>query len=378
MKNNKIFNGLKTFFSIIGLLVFLGIPFAMITNVYGIGSMLSVIELVKVESLYELSSSKMVEGAAAGIVEALHDPYSEYLGKSEWEKFSSLVEGEFGGIGIYLVETKEGKLSIVSQIKDTPAARAGLKSGDIIIRIDDKSTVHMNSDKAVRLLRGEQGTKVELNVYRPADGQEYSFKIVREIINVPTVEDRVLAEDSSIGYIKLHQFSSRSSKEMADSLNRLDKEEIKGLILDLRDNGGGDFEVALDIADKFLDDKKIVSLKDGRGRETVERAEEGSYKVPMVVLVNGNSASASEVLSGALHDNERALLVGEKTFGKGVVQTVYPLRNGGALKLTTQQYFTPKGTDINKIGIKPDYLVKNAETEGKDPQLQKAIELLQR
>ena len=376
MKNNKIFKGFYSFFAVFGLLLFILLAFVFISNANSMSSLLSVVGLIKSESLYQSRSNKMIEGATAGIVDSLKDPYSKYLNKSQWQELKLQLNAEFGGIGVYVVELKDGKLGIVSPIKGTPAARAGLKNGDVILSINGESAVHMSQDDAVHLMRGEPGTQLKLSVFRSSDSKEHEFKIVREIINVPSVEDKVIGDGVPIGYIRLNQFHARSTQEIADSLNRLNQKEIKGLVLDLRDNGGGDFDASIAIADIFLEDKEVVSVKDARGNETVHRAEADSFKLPMVVLVNGNSASASEILSGALQDNKRALLVGEKTYGKGLVQTVYPLRDGGALKLTPQKYFTPNGTDINKIGINPDYVVKNPEAGDRDLQLERAIEVL--
>ena len=376
MKDNKIVKGFYRFFALFGLLVFLALAFIFISNTSGLSSLFTVVGLLKSESIYHPHADQMIEGATSGIVASLNDPYSKYLNKSQWEELELQLNAEFGGIGVYVVERKDGKLGIVSPIKGTPAARAGLKNGDIITRINDQSAVHMSQDEAVHLMRGEPGTQLDIAVLRPADGKEHEFKITREIIDVPSVEDKVIGDAVPVGYIKLNQFHARSTQEIADSLNRLNKKGIKGLILDLRDNGGGDFDASIAIADIFLEDVKVVSVKDARGKETIHRAEAGSFKLPMVVLVNGNSASASEILAGALKDNKRALLVGEKTYGKGLVQTVYPLRGGGALKLTTQKYFTPDGTDINKIGINPDYVVKNPAAGNKDLQMERALELI--
>ncbi|MBP1761406.1 MAG: C-terminal processing peptidase-2 [Firmicutes bacterium] len=376
MKNNKFIKGIVAFFAIFGLLGFLALAFIFVTNSSGLSSLLTVVGLMKSQSLYEPHTDKMIEGATAGIVSSLDDPYSKYLNKSQWEELELQLNAEFGGIGVYVVELDDGRLGIVSPIKGTPAARAGLKNGDIITRINDQSAIHMTQDEAVHLMRGEPGTQLDMAVLRPDEGKEYEFKIIREIINVPSVEDKVIGDGVPIGYIKLNQFHARSAQEMADSVNRLNEKDIKGIILDLRDNGGGDFEASIAIADIFLEDKEVVSVKNAQGEETVHRAEAGSVKLPMVVLVNGNSASASEILAGALKDNKRAVLVGEKTYGKGVVQTVFPLRDGGALKLTTQKYFTPDGTDINKIGINPDYVVKNSGAEGQDLQMERALQIL--
>lgn len=376
MKDSKIVKGFYRFFALLGLLVFISLAFVFISNSSGISSLISVVGLMKSQSLYEPQGNKMIEGATSGIVSSLNDPYSKYLNKSQWQELKLQLNAEFGGIGVYVLELADGQLGIVSPIKGTPAYRKGLKNGDIILRINGESAVNMSQDDAVHQMRGEPGTQLDLSVFRPSDGKEHEFKIVREIINVPSVEDKVIGDGAAIGYIKLNQFHAHSTQEIVDSLNRLNKRDIKGLILDLRDNGGGDFDASIAIADIFLEDKEVVSVKDARGNETEHRAEAGSFKLPMVVLVNGNSASASEILSGALQDNKRAVLVGEKTYGKGLVQTVFPLRDGGALKLTTQKYFTPNGTDINEIGIAPDFVVKNPAEGDQDLQLQRAIEIL--
>lgn len=376
LKNNKFIKGITTFFCILGLLVFLSAGYLAATNWNGLSSLLSVMGLIKSESLYVDRSNNMIEGATAGIVASLDDPYSKYLTKAQWTELKLQLDAEFGGIGVYVVEMEGGKLTIVSPIKGTPAAKVGLKDGDIITKINADSTFGMSQDDAVHLMRGDPGTQLELTVFRPDDGQEHVFSIVREIINVPSVEDKTVSENPLLGYIKLNQFHARSALEMATSVNRMEDKKVKGLILDLRNNGGGDFDASLAIADLFLNDAAVVSVKDARGKETVHRAAAGGSNIPLVVLVNKNSASASEILAGALQDNGRAVLVGEKTFGKGLVQTVYPLNDGGALKLTTQKYFTPKGTDINEIGINPDHVVKNPDKGDQDLQIERAIELL--
>ncbi|MDD4801818.1 MAG: S41 family peptidase [Syntrophomonas sp.] len=376
MKENKILRGLTTFFSIFGLLIFLSGGYVIATNVNGWSSLMSVVGLIKADSLYTSTSEKMIEGATAGIVASLDDPYSKYLNKKQWQELEIQLSAEFGGIGVYVVEMEGGKLVIVSPIKGTPAAKAGLKNGDIISKINGKSAVGMTQDEAVQLMRGDPGTQLDLSVFRTDDGQEHDYKIFREIINVPSVEEKVINESPLLGYIKLNQFHAHSAQEIVKSLNSLEEKKIKGLILDLRDNGGGDFDAALAIADIFLDNKEVVSVKDADDKETVHKAGANSYAAPLLVLVNKNSASASEILAGALQDNERAVLVGEKTFGKGLVQRVYRLPNGGALKLTTSKYFTPQGTDINQIGITPDYLVTKDDKTINDEQLTRAIELL--
>jgi carboxyl-terminal processing protease len=377
LRDKKWFKGLNIFFSIAGILAVLGLAALLVTNASGVGTFLSVAGLVKTQSLYDLDNKKALEGATAGIVESLDDPYSKYLNQKDWADLKSKLEAEFGGIGIYVLQDKDKKLRVVAPIKGTPAERKGLKQGDVIVSINGESTAGMSQDDAVHLMRGDPGTELVLGIYRESEGREIEFRIVREIINVPSVEDQVLEQDARIGYIALNQFHSRSAREMTEAVNRLAEKNVKGLILDLRDNGGGDFDASISIAGIFLDGQEVVSVADARGNKTVHRASKGGTNLPLVVLVNNNSASASEILAGALQDNKRAVLVGEQTYGKGVVQTVYPLRNGGALKLTTQKYFTPAGTDINEIGIHPDYVVVNKDGENKDLQLQRAIEVLQ-
>ncbi|HZJ85192.1 MAG TPA: S41 family peptidase [Syntrophomonadaceae bacterium] len=368
----------NTLLSLIGLIVLASLIFLFITNASGLGTFLSVVGLVKSQALHEVDSSGLIQGATAGIVDSLDDPYSKYLDKDTWQELKIRLEAKFGGIGVYISQDEQGRLKVVAPIKGTPAFGAGVEHNDLIIAINGESTAHMTQDEAANLMRGDPGTQLVLTVYREMDKKEYDFKIIREIINVPSVEEELLEDNIPLGYIKLNQFHANSSQEMINSIHKLLYEDnIVGLILDLRFNGGGDFDAAINIASIFLDEgAEVVKVVDGKGTERIHRAQAGKIELPLVVLVNGDSASASEILAGALQDNKRALLVGEKTFGKGLVQTVYPLKDGGALKLTTSKYFTPNDTDINEIGINPDYEVEIDIEDGEDLQLGKAIEVL--
>ncbi|MGE5391357.1 MAG: S41 family peptidase [Deltaproteobacteria bacterium] len=379
MKAKNFWRGLNVFFSLIGALAVVGLIVVFVTNAAGISTFISVLGLIKTQSIYDLNSSRVFQGAAAGVVQTLDDPYSEYLDRTTWQDLKVRLDAKFGGIGVFILQDNSGRLKILSPLKGTPAYVAGIKSGDFITKINGESTNGMTQDEAIHLLKGDPGTQVVVTVYRQSDGQEYDFKIIRAIINVPSVEQKSLGDAGQIGYIKLNQFHSQSAGEMKEAVEGFGRDDkVKGIILDLRDNGGGDFEAAIDIADLFLDEVPVVSAVDARGNKEVFRASMGKTPLPLVVLVNGDSASASEILAAALQDNKRAMLVGQKTFGKGLVQTVFPLRDGGALKLTTQTYYTPNGTDINKIGIRPDYTVKNDPGESTDKQLLKAEELIKK
>jgi carboxyl-terminal processing protease len=374
-KRKGFLTGFNIIFTSLGVLCTVGVIFLLVVNPLGLGTLLSVVGLINTQSLYQISPQEILQGATAGVVEALDDPYSSYLDPQSWQELRIRLEAKFGGIGVYVFQDHEGRIKLYSPIKGTPAYEAGIQHGDILIRINGQSTVNMSQDDAVTLMRGDPGTRVKLTVYRESDNKEYEFEIVREIINVPSVEEELLDED--IAYIRLSQFHAQSSQEMSTSLNRLLQEEgIKGLVLDLRNNGGGEFEAAIDIASIFLKEgDEVVSSADAKGHKKVYRASAGRTDIPMVVLVNQDSASASEILAAALQDNGRAVLVGTTTYGKGLVQTVFPLRDGGALKLTTQKYYTPNGTDINEIGIVPDFVIAE-NPDGEDVQLTKAIEVL--
>ncbi len=369
--------GINIFFSTIGVITVISVIVLAVTSSTGLGTLFSVIGLIKAESLYPINMAQMLEGAGAGIVEALDDPYSRYLDRQTYQDLKVKLEAKFGGIGVYVGQDSQGRIMIYSPIRGTPAYKVGVKHGDIIVRINGESMVKMTSDDAAQRMRGDPGTQLELGVYRESEGKELNFTIVREIINVPSVEDKVLDPAVGIGYISLNQFHAHSANEVATSVEKLiSGEQVKGIILDLRDNGGGDFNAAVDIAGIFLDGDTVVSAADGKGNEQVYKASPGKVDIPLVVLVNHDSASASEILAAALQDNQRAQLVGVKTFGKGLVQTVFPLHDGGALKLTTQKYFTPSGTDINEVGITPDYEVQNDPNNNQDLQLDKAVEVL--
>ncbi len=331
----------------------------------------------KLEQLYETIDSsyykdvdeiELVDGACKGLVEGLGDPYSSYMTEDEYENWKSSATGEYSGIGVTFSQDKNGNYVVVGVTKDSPAEKAGLKSGDYITKVDGKTYDDM--DVMAKAIRGEAGTKVKLNYVR--DGEEKEISITRRKIVEKSVEYKML--DGNIGYIKLSSFISSSADDFSEALKALEDKGAKGLILDLRDNGGGLVEQCIDIADEFLDEGVVTYVEDKNGKKQEYKAKDGKTELTTVVLVNGNSASCSEILAGALKDNG-CKLVGETTFGKGVIQSTAELDDGSALKLTIMQYFSPKGNAIQDKGITPDYEVKNSENSSTDKQLEKALGL---
>ena len=265
---------------------------------------------------------------------------------------------------------------MVAPIKDSPAAKAGIRSGDIITAINGESTQGLTVDDAVKLIRGEAGTQVEIRVYRESIKDELDFKIIRQNITVDSVDSEITRSDPDIGCIQITHFTMKTPSEFSKHLNSLIKEGVRGVIIDLRQNPGGDFNAAVEIADVIMDRGDIVKIVNRNGRARVYEASSGGLDIPMVVLINQGSASSSEILAGALKDHKIATLVGEKSYGKGLVQTVYPLPGGAALLLTTDKYYTPNDVDINEVGIIPDYVVKNPDDSSSDAQMKKALQVL--
>lgn len=379
MRKSRVLKSLNIFFCGLGILFAALLVVLLLTNFKAVSTFTYIVTLVKTQSLYDINTSQMISGAGGGLVDALKDPYSKYLDNATWKELKERMEAKFGGIGIYLVQDQSKRLKIVSPMEGTPAFKAGLKNGDIIIKINDKDASEMSQDLAVQTMRGDPGTQLSLRIYRESEKKELDFKLVREIINIPSVKSEVVKGHPNIGYVRLNQFTSQSYNEMINSLNPLiNEKKVKGLILDLRSNGGGEFDASVNIASLFLEGKDVVSSVDADGNKEVRSALPGNaIKLPLVVLVNRDSASAAEILAGALQDNKRAVLVGEKTYGKGLVQTVFPLPDGGAVKLTTQKYFTPLGNDINQIGIVPDYKVEDDPSSSQDKPMERAIGIME-
>ena len=322
----------------------------------------------------EIDEQKMLDETIKGYINGLDDEYSEYMTKEEWAEFQADALGNYVGIGIYMSVDENNNVVVVSPIKETPAEIAGLESGDIIVNVNDESVLGVSPDIVSSKIKGEEGTKVKITVLR--DSEYLDFEIERKAIKVYHVETKML--ENNIGYLSLLTFDEGCAEEVRKGYEKLKSEGAEKIILDLRNNTGGLVDEALSIADMILPkDNKILITLDSDGNEEISISEKDPIiEKELVVLVNEYSASASEILVGALKDNQKAKVVGKNTYGKGVIQSVFMLTDGSALKLTINEYFTPNKTKINKVGIKPDYEVElNTETE-EDEQLNKAIELL--
>ena len=323
----------------------------------------------------EIDEKKLLNETLKGYIAGLDDEYSEFMTKEEWEEYQAQALGNYVGIGIYMGMDKKDNIIVLSTIKDTPASEAGIEAGDIIVEVDDKSVIGKTTSEVSNMVKGEEGTKVKIKVLRDEEYKE--FEIERKSIKVFHVENEMI--ENNIGYIKLYTFDEDCSVEFFEAYKKLKEQGANKIILDLRDNTGGLVNEALKIADYMTNkDATLLITKDAKDSKKIEKANnEKEIEEDVVVLVNEYSASASEILTGALKDNNRAIIVGTKTYGKGVIQTVNFLKDGSALKLTVEEYFTPNETKINKVGIEPDEIVEDDdETKDIDEQLQKAIELL--
>lgn len=322
----------------------------------------------------EIDEQKMLDETIKGYVNGLDDEYSEYMTAEEWQEFQADALGNYVGIGIYMSVDKNGNVVVVSPIKDTPAEKAGLKTGDIIVYVNDESMIGMDSEVVSSKIKGEEGTKVKITVLR---GEEYiDFDIERKAIKVYHVESEML--ENNIGYISLLTFDEGCAEEFKNAYLDLEAKGAKKIIIDLRNNTGGLVNECLEIADMILPkgDIELITL-DAKGNKDISKSSKDPIvEGEIVVLVNEYSASASEILVAALKENNKAEVVGKTTYGKGVIQSVLSLNDGSVLKLTVSEYFTPTEQKINKVGITPDYEVDLPEDLKEDTQLNKAIELL--
>ena len=342
-----------------------------------------VLETIKKEYVNEVDQAEIMDSAINGLLQSL-DPYSGYMSPKSFDGMQTETKGEFGGLGIE-IGMESGVVKVISPIDDTPAANAGIKSGDYIVRINNQQVQGKTLSEAVELMRGPVGSEIKLTIRRKNEKKAFEFKITRAVIEVKSVVAKIIGENNKIGYLRLKSFNENSDEQLFKKINNFEKKnELTGYILDLRNNPGGLLTQAISITDFFLNDGEIVSTKGRKISETrrfFSNKGDGINGKPLIVITNNGSASASEIVSGALKDHKRAIILGEKSYGKGSVQSIIPLKNGGGLRLTISKYYLPSGKSISEVGVLPDILVEetgknfkiNTET---DNQLKYAIDLL--
>ena len=341
-----------------------------------------VLEKIKKDYVDDVDQAEIMDSAINGVLQSL-DPYSAYMSPELFKEMQTDTRGEFGGLGIE-IGMEAGVVKVISPIDDTPAAKAGIKAGDYIVKIGKEQVQGKSLLEAVKLMRGPVGTSIDLTIRRKDVKKPLEFKIVRKIIEVQSVSSKIIGDEKNVGYIRLKSFNENSDKQFLKSVKEFEKKpKIKGYVLDLRNNPGGLLTQAINITDFFLEDGEIVSTKGRKVSETrkffARKGDEVKGK-PIIVLINNGSASASEIFAGALKDHKRAIILGENSYGKGSVQSIIPLTNGGGMRLTISKYYLPSGKSISEVGVTPDIQV---EAEGddflinsdKDNQLDYAIKL---
>ena len=341
-----------------------------------------VLENIKKDYVEDVDQAEIMDSAINGVLQSL-DPYSAYMSPELFKEMQTDTRGHFGGLGIE-IGMEAGVVKVISPIDDTPAAKAGIKAGDYIVKIGKEQVQGKSLMEAVKLMRGPVGTSIDLTVRRKNVKKPLEFNITRKIIQVQSVSSRVISKDKNLGYIRLKSFNENSDEQFLKLIKKFEKNsKIKGYVLDLRNNPGGLLTQAINITDFFLDDGEIVSTKGRKISETrkffARKGDEIKGK-PIIVLINNGSASASEIFAGALKDHKRAIILGENSYGKGSVQSIIPLRNGGGMRLTISKYYLPSGKSISEVGVTPDILVEETEKDfkinsEKDNQLNYAIKL---
>ena len=341
-----------------------------------------VLENIKKEYVDDVDQTEMMDSAINGVLQSL-DPYSAYMTPELFKEMQTDTSGKFGGLGIE-ISMEAGVVKVISPIEGTPAEVAGIKPGDYIVKIGDEQVQGKSLMEAVKLMRGPVGTTIDLTVRRKNVKKPLEFKIKRKIIEVQSVNSETISKKKNIGYIRIKSFNENSDKQFLKSIKNFEKNsKIKGYVIDLRNNPGGLLTQAINITDFFLNDGEIVSTKGRKVSETRKffaREGDETKGKPVVVLINNGSASASEIFAGALKDHKRAIILGENSYGKGSVQSIIPLRNGGGMRLTISKYYLPSGKSISEVGVTPDILVEEVGDDfkinsDKDNQLNYAIKL---
>ena len=341
-----------------------------------------VLENIQKDYVDDVDQSEIMDSAINGVLQSL-DPYSAYMSPELFKEMQTDTRGEFGGLGIE-IGMEAGVVKVISPIDDTPAAKAGIKAGDYIVKIGNEQVQGKSLLEAVKLMRGPVGTSIDLTIRRKNVKKPLEFKIVRKIIEVQSVSSQIIGKEKNLGYIRLKSFNENSDNQFLKSIKKFEKKsKIKGYVIDLRNNPGGLLTQAINITDFFLDDGEIVSTRGRKVSETrkffARKGDEVKGK-PIIILINNGSASASEIFAGALKDHKRAIILGENSYGKGSVQSIIPLRNGGGIRLTISKYYLPSGKSISEVGVTPDIVVEEKGDDfiintDKDNQLNYAIKL---
>ena len=343
-----------------------------------------VLEKVKEEYVDEVDQADVMDSAINGVLQSL-DPYSAYMSPELFKSMQTDSKGEFGGLGIEIA-MESGVVKVIAPIADTPAEKMGIKAGDYIVKINETQVQGKSLMEAVKLMRGPVGSSISLTIRRKGVKKSLSFEITREIIEVKSVESKILGKKDNIGYVKLKSFNENSDKQFIKTIKKYEKEKkLIGYIVDLRNNPGGLLTQAISITDFFLEDGEIVSTKGRKISETRKffaKSGDGVNGKPVIVMINNGSASASEIFAGALKDHKRAIILGENSYGKGSVQSIIPLKNGGGIRLTISKYYLPSGKSISEVGVSPDIIIReeakdSAANSNDDNQLEYAINLFQ-
>lgn len=336
--------------------------------------------------LGEIDENELIEGTIKGYVNGLGDKYTEYISKEDMEDYTNQIMGNYVGVGIYMIENEEENLiQVLSPIRESPAEKAGILPGDLITKVDGVEFTGDQMTAASNKIKGEAGTKVKIEILRGESKLE--FELTRSEIHMNPITAKVIGQNKKLGYMEVLSFDDGTAEDFKNKFEQIKDQNLDGLIIDLRNNGGGLVTEALEIADYIIEKGNTLLITiDKNNKEEIEKAKNKPIvNVPVVILVNENTASASEILAGALRDNEKATIVGTKTYGKGVIQQLMKLNNGSGLKVTIEEYFTPKKNKINGVGIEPDEVIELPDTvenvllvkEEEDTQLQKAIEILE-
>lgn len=340
-----------------------------------LSSLESIIDLYYLD---KVDNKKLEEGIYKGLFSGLDDPYSVYYTADEYAKLQEDIDGVFVGMGAYVSQNTETGIIIVTKAFDnSPAKKAGIKDGDIIYKVEDKEVTGEDVDKVVSMIKGKENTKVKLTIYRQSEKKYIDVEITRAKVEVPSIEAKMLNKKKGIAYIQIVEFQENTYKQFASAIEKLKKQGMKSVIFDVRNNPGGRYDIVCQILDDLLPEGTLVSTKDKYGKEEKQTSDAKALNMPIVVIQNENSASASEIFAGAIQDFKAGTIIGTRSFGKGIVQQMWPLNDGSAIKLTVEKYYTPSGKNIHGKGITPDVEVKASTKGNKDVQLNKAVEILE-